>query len=246
MTNYPSTERPNIRVCSKIPLDAKIIHRLSADLVAIALRHASPDEQVSGANALTIIEGLNRAIAESDIIWELGSTAVLGLSPSVAMKVGCGIDVDHAPTMPYIKDRAPLVSVPDIHGIFQAEHYNYYVFMTRIKGETFGQEQLERMFSSIRSLPPPSSDEPQAILGGGIPRRCKDARRHIREAARPLENEAEFNLFLTSHPWRTETAWLAMIRSFLTTDHKFVMTHGDLHPRNIIVIVSDASLQSVG
>ncbi|PGH36831.1 hypothetical protein GX50_00288 [[Emmonsia] crescens] len=254
MTDYPSTEGFNIRSCSKLPVDAKILHDLSADLVAIAQCHASLDERVSRANPLAIIEGLNRAIAESDIVWELGSTAVLGLSPGIVMKAGCGIDIDHVPTMEYIKTRAPCVPIPDIHGVFQAGNRNY-VFMTRIKGEALDQvwkslnttqkasikEQLGPMFSSIRSVPPPPSDEPQAILGGGIPRRCKDVRRHIREAERPLENEAEFNQFLTSHPRRTETAWLAMIRSFLATDHKFVMTHGDLHPRNIMVTVSDVS-----
>lgn len=30
-----------------------------------------------------------------------------------------------------------------------------------------------------------------------------------------------------------------MIRSFLSSDHKFVMTYGDLHPRNIMVITSN-------
>ncbi|EGD93423.1 hypothetical protein TESG_00969 [Trichophyton tonsurans CBS 112818] len=186
-----------------------------------------------------------------DVLWALGSTAVLGLSEEIVMKAGCGIDTDHIPMMNYIKTRVPRLRAPHIHGVLQDGRRNF-VFMSRIKGEPLDRvwktldntqkesikEQLETMFSGIRSLAPPPSDEPHALLGGGIPRRCRDARRHVRVAEQPIESMAEFNLFLTTDPNRTETGRLKMTRSFLSTDHKFVMTHGDLHPRNIMVIAS--------
>ncbi|OJD22962.1 hypothetical protein ACJ73_05685 [Blastomyces percursus] len=135
MIGHPSTNDFDIYLSSKIPLDAKIFHSLSVDLVAIARCHASLDERVAGASPLAVIEGLNRAIAESDIIWELGSTAVFGLTPAIVMKAGYGSEIGYIPTMDYIKKLAPLVPLPDIHGIFQAGDLSY-VFMTRVKGET--------------------------------------------------------------------------------------------------------------
>lgn len=107
------------------------------------------------------------------------------------------------------------------------------------------RSKLGSIFSSIRSLPPPPSDEPHAILGGGIPRRCKDARRDIQVAEHPIKNVAEFNQFLTSDPKRTETGWPKMIRSFLISDYKLVMTHGDLHPRNVMVLKPNVSPSDV-
>ncbi|PGH14752.1 hypothetical protein AJ80_05796 [Polytolypa hystricis UAMH7299] len=100
--------------------------------------------------------------------------------------------------MNYIKKRAPQLPLPDIHGALQAGRRSF-VFMTRIKGEPLDQvwktlnktqkesikEQLGSMFSRIKSLPPPPN-ESDAMLGGGIPRRCKDARRHIRVAERAI------------------------------------------------------------
>lgn len=86
------------------------------------------------------------------------------------------------------------------------------------------------------SPPPTDENEPNAVFGGGNPRRCKDARTHIRVTESPISNEHEFNQFLTKHHELSETNNLAMIKSYLETNHKLVMTHGDLHPRNIMVV----------
>ncbi|KAK2798838.1 hypothetical protein FQN50_008699 [Emmonsiellopsis sp. PD_5] len=248
-------EEPDARLISQIPQDAKVLLSLSLALVRIAQADTGLSDQESPAGSLpVIIQRLNQAIARSDIIWQLGSTVVLALDSGIVMKFGYGIDTDHIPTMEYIKNRARQLPIPEIHGVLRAGRRSF-VFMTRIQGEPLDQiwktlcktekesikQQLESIFSSVRSLPPPPSDEPRAVLGGGVPKRCKDARRDIRVAEHPIENEAEFNGFLTSHSNRTETGSLAMIRSFLTTDHKFAMTHGDLHPRNIMIVKSDVS-----
>lgn len=251
-------ESHDVRLTSQIPSDATIIHGLSPLLTNFSPDNVLPGEKLSAESLSAIIQRLNRAIVNSDIIWELGSTVVLGISPESVMKAGCGIDIDHIPTMNHIKQRLPQLRSPDIHGILQSGRWGF-VFMTRIEGEPLDRlwktlspaqkesikEQLGSMFSSIRSLPPPPSDEPHAILGGGIPRRCKDARRDIRVAEHPIKNVAEFNQFLTSDPKRTETGWLRMIRSFLISDYKLVMTHGDLHPRNVMELKPNVSPSDV-
>jgi hypothetical protein len=98
------------------------------------------------------------------------------------------------------------------------------------------REQVDTIVSDFRFLPAPASDETQAVLGGGSPRRCKDARRQLRVAQGYISNEHEFNEFLTSNPHRTRTSNIAMIRSYLQDDHKVFLAHGDLHPRNIMVV----------
>ncbi|EFQ97330.1 hypothetical protein MGYG_08893 [Nannizzia gypsea CBS 118893] len=69
----------------------------------------------------------------------------------------------------------------------------------------------------------------------------RDAGRHVLVAEFPIESMAESNQFLTTDPKRAETGRLKMIRSFLSSDHELVMTHGDLHPRNLMVITPTMS-----
>ncbi|KAJ5827556.1 hypothetical protein N7447_004319 [Penicillium robsamsonii] len=98
------------------------------------------------------------------------------------------------------------------------------------------REQLDTIVSDFRSLPTPASDETQAVLGGGSPGRCRDARRQIRVAQRCISNEREFNGFLTSSPHQSRTGNISMIESYLKDDHKVFLAHGDFHPRNIMVV----------
>ncbi|RAK99616.1 aminoglycoside phosphotransferase family protein [Aspergillus ibericus CBS 121593] len=204
----------------------------------------------------TTIIGLNDLISRSDVIWHLGSTAVLGLTPNLVMKVGNDIDVDHLETLEYIRQQNLRIPMPEIHGVLrQSGTARNFVFMSRVPGEPLDlmwktlspqqkasvKEQLNAIFTDLRSVPVAPSDEPNAVYGGGKPRRCKDTRRQIRMADAPIGNESEFNRFLSSDPRRTETGNIAMIRSYLGTDHKLVMTHGDLHPRNIMVAFTPCS-----
>lgn len=51
-----------------------------------------------------------------------------------------------------------------------------------------------------------------------------------------LKSEVEFNEFLCTQTGRSNTPWIRMIHSFMRDDHAIVLTHGDLHPRNIMVV----------
>lgn len=62
-----------------------------------------------------------------------GSIAVLGSNAELVMKVGYNIDIDHIPTLDYIKGQASRISIPDIHGILQHSNSKQtYLFMLRI------------------------------------------------------------------------------------------------------------------
>jgi hypothetical protein len=233
----------------QVPTNATIIRPLSATASRAALKDSDgcgPCPELSA-----IIRGLNRLVATSEVIWHLGSTAVLGLNPEIVMKAGNDIDINHIHTLDYIKHHAPRVPIPDIHGILQQPNSDrIFLLMSRAPGDPLDskwkfmdedekasiREQLDTIISDFRFLPAPASDETQAVLGGGSPRRCKDARRQIRVAQGYISNEHEFNEFLTSNPYRTRTSNIAMIRSYLEDDHKVFLAHGDLHPRNIMVV----------
>ncbi|KAK1141722.1 hypothetical protein N8T08_008820 [Aspergillus melleus] len=132
--------------------------------------------------------------------------------------------------------------------------------MSRIPGEpldsiwnTLGEshkasvrEQLDAIVDNFRSIPAPPTHECQGVFGGGNPRRCKDARRRVRVAEGPINNEDEFNQFLASNSLRAESGNIAMLRTYLEANHKLVMTHGDLHPRNIMVEVTPQPLHQDG
>ncbi|KAE8339172.1 hypothetical protein BDV24DRAFT_176164 [Aspergillus arachidicola] len=148
---------------------------------------------------------------------------------------------------------SPDVFSPDIHGILpQSNSKRIFLFMSRAPGEPLDtkwkyldeaqkisiREQLESIMDKFRHLPAPPAEEADAVLGGGNPRRCKDVRRQIRVAEKPISNEHDFNISLTSNKQRTRSGKLAMIESYLETSHQVVLTHADLRLRNIMVAVA--------
>ncbi|RDW74625.1 uncharacterized protein DSM5745_07287 [Aspergillus mulundensis] len=246
----------DVREEYRIPPDAKVIRPLKkAVLQDSPMETPYVNDKIEEKDLSTVLEQLNESIASSEIIWQLGSTAVLGLTSQLVLKTGHGIDIDHISTTDYIKQQAPRLPIPEIHGILQtADGNRTFTLMSRVAGKPLDacwpsldteakasvREQLDVIFTDLRAIrPPPSPHDPRGVLlfGGGNleSRRCKDVRRQVRIADGPIANEAEFNAFITQSPARTESSYIALARSYLTADHKVVMTHGDLHPRNIMV-----------
>lgn len=74
-------------------------------------------------------------------------------------------------------------------------------------------------------------------VGGGI---CTDGRRPPRASQGSILSE-EFNNFLCDEPRpRKAKTWLRSVRAALRENHRIVMTHANLHPRNILVSWEDA------
>lgn len=100
------------------------------------------------------------------------------------------------------------------------------------------KRQLEAIVNGFRFIPAPSIEETNVALGSGSPRRCKGTRRETYVAETPISNENELNELVTSNSRRSEGSWIALIRSYLDESHGVVLTHGDLHPRNIMVTIT--------
>lgn len=115
-----------------IPDDVEVIQPLDKAVI-----HTLPTGSISGGPGLsTVIKGLNRQLASSEVISRLGSTAVLGLNKEILMKVGYGIDIGHVLPLKYIKQHSPHLPVPDIYGIIRQPDTNRnFIFMTRVPGE---------------------------------------------------------------------------------------------------------------
>ncbi|OAX77690.1 hypothetical protein ACJ72_08008 [Emergomyces africanus] len=92
------------------------------------------------------------------------------------------------------------------------------------------QDQLDTIMKKLRSLPVPSR-----YLGIGNPPCCVDTRMWTRTSPEYIENEGQFNAFLLGNPDPLKTEpYVEFVRSMLREDHRIVLTHGDLHPRNIM------------
>lgn len=166
-----------------------------------------------------IIRGLNKLVATSEVISHFGSTAVLGLTLEIVMKVGNDIDINHLHTLDYIKHHAPRVPIPDIHGILQKPNSKRISFiMSRAPGEPLEskwkfmgedekasiREQSDTMIGEIQFLPAPVSDETGAVLGGGNPRadaKIRDAKCVLlRSASATNTSLTNFSLLTTAGP----------------------------------------------
>ncbi|KAK4118770.1 kinase-like protein [Parathielavia appendiculata] len=206
--------------------------------------------QPEGSTTGELAAGINKAIKNGQVLWALHGTVVIGLGESVVIKIGSSLDPDEVENLRYINTHAPGVPAPSYLGCLTARQKTY-VFVSRADGVTLEslwpglstehkisiRNQLNDIFRALRDRPyaqdPHQGDKPR--FGGFTSAICKDMRRQQRLSERAIETEAQFNDFLCHQPGRSATAWIAMIRSAMRDDHRLVMTHGDLHPRNIMV-----------
>ena len=187
------------------------------------------------------VAALNQAFHNSQVLWHYCETSVLDFGSSVAVKISPCVNTDHVPTFQYIKDQAPDLPAPDIPGILKTDQQTYFSWCELVPSQRLAvQHQLNSILRILRIIPRPG-ELAEAALGGGVAARCKDVRRSERIAGGQIETEAEFHDFLCSEPGRSNTPWIKMIRSSMRDDHAIVMTHGDLHPRNIMVTQDGAT-----
>lgn len=153
-------------------------------------------------------------------------------------------------SMRFLAQHKPDFPAPRPHGLFVCGKYSY-LFMTYIPGITLENvwntltevqklhltDDLNRLILELRAIPLPT----KAPLGGVAGEGCKDARRSIRRAQKPLYTTEEFWAFRYGDPRNKNIAYGRVLRqvTFPPLAQKLRFTHGDLHPANIVVQLDD-------
>ncbi len=206
------------------------------------------------------VAGLNKALQQGEVLWRLFETMVIGLGASVVVKTSLSLDPDGAANLRYINEHLPALPALAFMGALTCGRRSY-VFQSRARGTTLEamwpslstndklsvQAQLSHILQTLRAGPNPracisNQGRPATMappqpphLGSFVLAICKDTRRVQRISEVLIDSEASFNDFLvTPPPRRTVPASIRMLRPSMRDDHPIVMTHADLHPRNIM------------
>ena len=166
------------------------------------------------------------------------------------MKVDEDLALDEEPLLRFIMKECPEIPVPKPLGAIRVG-VKTCVFMTLVPGETLEKRwpfltanqkktvssQLDDMFAKIRGIP----HTPPAPLGAlSEPHKFKDTRAARRCSSRAFVTLSECHDWILSEPKeRISPAYIKWLRSLLKDDFKIVLTHGDLHPRNVLVKEDD-------
>ncbi|KAI4642607.1 uncharacterized protein J4E79_011489 [Alternaria viburni] len=231
-----------------LPVDGSVKVTHSLDQSVLNLVHATSEcDEVLSHIPKEMAAAFNQLTRGGEILFQLHDTFVIEIGPSHVVKVAQSLDPDHVDNIQYLATHVPELPIPQCLGVLRSDQRTY-LFMSRATGTTLEsvwsdlsatqkkslQEQLSSLFRLLRS--PTAEDSRSGVqLGSFTSGLCKDLRRTQRISSAPLRTEAEFNDFLLQHPKKTVTPWVKLLRSSMKDDHRIVMTHGDLHPRNIMV-----------
>ncbi|KAI4665178.1 uncharacterized protein J4E88_010626 [Alternaria novae-zelandiae] len=226
----------------------KVTHSLDQSVLNL-VHPASECDEVLNHIPKEMAAAFNQLIRGGKILFQLHDTFVIELGPSHVVKVAQSLDPDHIDNIQYVATHVPKLPIPHCLGVLRSDQRTC-LFMSRATGTTLEsvwpdlsttqktsvQEQLNSLFRLLRT--PTAEDSGSGVrLGSFTSGLCKDLRRNQRISSAPLRTEAEFNDFLLQHPNKTVTPCVEMLRSSMKDDHRIVMTHGDLHPRNNMVIL---------
>ena len=171
-----------------------------------------------------------------------GKPHVIAIDSRIVVKVNPFSELDEATNTDYIHERIPDFPAPKCLGAISVDDTTY-LFMTRAEGSSLQQawpllsisnkisvrDQLERLLSQLRAYTV-DVQETGFRIGGFVSGASIDCRRMKLGSDSSIYTEKEFNDFLCNVDDRP----MDMIRSTMRSDHRIVMTHSDLHPRNIM------------
>ncbi|KAF2110478.1 kinase-like domain-containing protein [Lophiotrema nucula] len=203
-----------------------------------------------------IIYKINALVKRGKTLSTAGGCTVTQIHPNIIVKTGKALDLNEMTIMEHIHRVSKSFPSPRPLGSVTYSGMTYH-FMTFIEGtslqdlwpslsadlKTAVRDQLNIILEDLRKLPLSGTQ-----FGGGIPPRCKDVRRSVRSSSGPIYNENDFNDFLLS-TWKPRIA--QSYKEFLRTKclrshHRIVMTHGDLHPRNILAELQNGHIKVKG
>lgn len=193
---------------------------------------------------------LSRSLKSGRVIWCHFARAVVQLDDRIVVKLGSNLSLTDADMTAHIRSHSADIPVPHPLGALSIGGMTY-AFMTLIEGRSLDglwqdlsntekcsvRGQLNVLLENLRSLLLPSQ-----YLGGGNPPQCIDCRMWRRKSPERLKNETQFNDFLLSGNRRSGMEpYVDFVRSMLKENHRDLLTHGDLHLRNILVIRDDGT-----
>jgi hypothetical protein len=168
---------------------------------------------------------------------------IIKISDVLVVKCGPAVDICELQTLDCLSPFREQIPSPESFGALSIGTWHY-LFMSYVEGtplvkvwpelsselKASVQSQLEQIICHLRKIPIPSE-----YIGSGSPPRCKDLRRLLRIAESEIKSEVDFNTFLTRTNRKFNPAYFELATANLSTSHQVVMTHSDLHPRNILV-----------
>lgn len=185
-----------------------------------------------------------------EILYKFYSRIVVHVSPDIVVKLCKNHQTTELHNLQHIRHHLPEFPVPVPLGMLTIGTWSY-VFMSFIPGvplnriwndlsverKKYVRDQLNTLFTEIRSLPLPSHE---GHLGGGTPPQCEDGRHWNKtsSATSPIRSESQFNAFILTES-SLDLSRLAFLGANMSGDHRIVMTHGDLLPRNLLVASAD-------
>lgn len=201
-------------------------------------------------------ESIRLLINKGHVLWQGFSKAVLQLSDNVVVKIGLNIDTDEQFLLQYLIHHVPEIPVPKPLGIAQAGNMTC-SFMTYIPGDTLENRwphltteqkrslalELDRILSLLRKLPHESGVPLGSLSRSHL---FKDTRASRRVSTNSFATLSACHDWMLSDPRdRISPSYTRWLRTLLKDDFKIVLTHGDLHPRNIMVKKDDTGNFSI-
>ncbi|KAJ7592778.1 kinase-like domain-containing protein [Mycena floridula] len=186
-----------------------------------------------------------------------GSKVIVALNDHVVVKMRPNLRFEEFGLLQFLHRQVPAVIAPRALGYMSVGSISC-LFMTRIPGRPLDncwgtlslQEKqsvktlLNDMLSNLRLIHLPTGSLMGSVLDQPV---CKDCRRHTRISVSPIANESQFNDFITSSETsRASVGYRNWVLSMMRNDHKILLTHGDLHPGNIIIDTDDNGRISLG
>ncbi|PPR04742.1 hypothetical protein CVT24_006901 [Panaeolus cyanescens] len=209
--------------------------------------------------ASCVAESLLGALNNQEPLFVNGWQKIFTLGDDVLVKTGISAGSEEHEILSFVSEHFTSVVAPRPLGYMKIGQLSF-LFMTRLPGQSLiqcwsrldvSQKQLVRtllddMCRELRSLEL-SAGSPMGTVWD--PRRCKDLRRYHRISSGPICSEAEFNEFLTFSdipPRHVAAGYRKWVFSMLRTDHRIVFTHGDFHPRNIMIDIDSGGSLKLG
>ncbi|KAI0797120.1 kinase-like domain-containing protein [Abortiporus biennis] len=191
---------------------------------------------------------LSELIEKGSCLHSSPTRRVVQLDNFTVVKFGSYAALEEFTMLDYIAEHTT-IPVPRSMGCVKVGNTSY-LFTTFIPGETLERRwdtltvaqkasvryQLNTILTELRNFPYPTNT-PLGSLS--TPHVCKDYHMTVAVSSPNILTISQFHDFLVSRPLpNVSPFYLRWLRSQLRDEYRIVLSHGDLHPRNILVVDS--------